>query len=872
MKHVLRLITVAVVLLLVVFGFYEYKRSHTTRETYPGIEDFVTKEPERKITLLPIGGGEETVTRVESVAGGDKVALGKTENKVTPQMLPTAAPTATPEPIATLTAGPTATPVVEDPVTVKEPKATPHVLALENQPGVQEGWGKIKSSITASLTMCSLPQQGAGSVKRVDSTKNTSVLISSETPLKMYGLYEGDQGKIYRHVGVTYVGNEYYGYVLADRIEECAEGDVVLPTPTATAVPTQTPVWRPTTAPAPTNVPVWMPTATPVPTTRPVATATPIPTATTRPVATATPRPTAGPIWVPTATPRPTNAPVWVPTPTPIPIATATPLPTPTPRPTATPAPTATPVPTATPIPTATPVPVLERVTAGEYDYRVIPDKYNTGAKGTLTTVGLADKVGGITLRAGNNATVNAIDFVYGNGDVSGTIVFENLDFSAYPLVLNNAKGVNRNIQLVFRNCKFSSVSFEKEDCSIWSEFEDCTFRSFYGSNATFERCQFGQWCADGMVPFRNISVNNCFFYDMASVATDSNTHIDGTQIYGKEGIDAINIEYNNCRFEIPAIPNTSSSAYVNACIMLQMEYSNADGISFRDCIVNGGGYSIYAWSKTDAYTVQNIYFGNIKIGCAAKYGAIDGRLSSNVNLDEITATDTLYIGSVWKENGRTHFSVTNDTNQERVLLIYTDKGVYERKIAACPLGSEMTSAMSYSRLPFDLDIVIPEDCGYAVCFDATIIGHAEQVRYMNWSGQDVFLSGEDAEQLLYGEEVVLASGLCGADITYSFTNEGILYLEGNGATYNYHSGKPAPWEEFAPLIKEIRVGEGITELGDQLFRNTCSAQIVVLPETLTRIGNYAFGGCSYLLDVILPSSLQSVNETAFAPWVNVLY
>ncbi len=244
MKHVLRLITVAVVLLLVVFGFYEYKRSHTTRENYPGIEDLAEKEPERKITLLPIGAGEETVTRVESVAGGDKVASGKTENKVTPQMLPTAAPTATPEPIATATAVPTATPVAEEPVTEKEPKATPYVLALENQPGVQEGWGKIKSSITASLTMSSLPQQGAGSVKRVDSTKSTSVLISSEMPLKLYGLYEGDQGKLYRHVGVTYVGNEYYGYILADRIEECAEEDVVLPTPTATAVsaPTEVPV------------------------------------------------------------------------------------------------------------------------------------------------------------------------------------------------------------------------------------------------------------------------------------------------------------------------------------------------------------------------------------------------------------------------------------------------------------------------------------------------------------------------------------------------------------------------------------------------------------------------------------------------------
>jgi hypothetical protein len=85
---------------------------------------------------------------------------------------------------------------------------------------------------------------------------------------------------------------------------------------------------------------------------------------------TATPLPTITPIPVyitPTPTPTPT-APVPTPTPTPVPtmpVPTSTPTPTPTPTiPGSTPNPTGTPTPSPTPIPTATPVPVFKFTSA----------------------------------------------------------------------------------------------------------------------------------------------------------------------------------------------------------------------------------------------------------------------------------------------------------------------------------------------------------------------------------------------------------------------------------------------------------------------------------------------------------------------------
>ena len=50
-----------------------------------------------------------------------------------------------------------------------------------------------------------------------------------------------------------------------------------------------------------------------------------------------------------------------------------------------------------------------------EDDMRLIPDKYNTGAKGTLTNVKLGGKVGDIQLVAGSGETKNVFDFYYRN-------------------------------------------------------------------------------------------------------------------------------------------------------------------------------------------------------------------------------------------------------------------------------------------------------------------------------------------------------------------------------------------------------------------------------------------------------------------------
>ena len=87
-----------------------------------------------------------------------------------------------------------------------------------------------------------------------------------------------------------------------------------------------------------------------------------------------------------------------------------------------------------------------------EDDMRLIPDKYNTGAKGTLTNVKLGGKVGDIQLVAGSGGTKNVFDFYYRNKEIEGTITLENYDFSKYPIVLNKVDKIDKNINFIFPN------------------------------------------------------------------------------------------------------------------------------------------------------------------------------------------------------------------------------------------------------------------------------------------------------------------------------------------------------------------------------------------------------------------------------------
>lgn len=350
---------------------------------------------------------------------------------------------------------------------------------------------------------------------------------------------------------------------------------------------------------------------------------------------------------------------------------------------------------------------------------REIPDRFNTGIDEDteLTEIVEEGTYGGLIYRIGAGGQL-VLDLVYSNRQAGKEIEIRDMDFSGYPLLMVNEGQIREETTVAFENCKFDAVTTGREDARISYVFEDCTLRSFQGSNAMLTGCRLGGSSGDALNPYRNVTLRDCYIADLAHPDSGETVHSDGVQIFGYPELTAENISFDNCRFEVPAIPGGGS--YVNACLMIAPEKSGAKGIYFTNGILNGGGYTIYTLVK-EQFSLEDVMLCNIAVGDAARYGTFYHRnVTEGVTMENIHATETLYVGSRFKdEQGLIHFSVTNDTAEERTLMIVTPSQTITLPIKACPPYEDRTADMAFEDFPFDIDVAVP-GAGWAVCYDVT--------------------------------------------------------------------------------------------------------------------------------------------------------
>ena len=503
------------------------------------------------------------------------------------------------------------------------------------------------------------------------------------------------------------------------------------------------------------------------------------------------------------------------------------------------------------------------KVTAQSVDTNPIPDKYNTGCSGSLKKVSGNMTVSGIKVLEGSSDFV--FNFIDANQDIKGKIYIDDYDFSSHKVSVSSETKISRDITLVFRNCKFSWISRLPYDSRLKMEFENCSVEQYWGSNATFTRCAIGGTSEDGMEIQRNVTVKYCYFSDFNKLNT-SGTHTDGIHIFGHstKPVTVNNILVDHCRFEMPRIIVKGDKGYINACIMFSMEYGNAKNVKFTNNILNGGGYTAYACVKPGCESkckLSNIVLDNNRVGDARAYlGVVHEPISDGVSITELSGTDSLYVGSVWKDATGIHLSVTNDTKNNRILRIVTDKGIFNKSMPACPSGEAELSKIEYfSSMPFDRVITVPKNCGYVLCLDATDPNRVKQIRFVNYTGKDVSVS----PKVFGGKEAVnstvLMTGKCGDNVTFTLTKDFVLTLSGSGATYKYwpESATPkyAPWYQYAGMIKKIVISNNITEIGDGIFHNCLRVSEVSIPNSVTVIHQMAFKGCVCLKNITLPKN-----------------
>ena len=127
---------------------------------------------------------------------------------------------------------------------------------------------------------------------------------------------------------------------------------------------------------------------------------------------------------------------------------------------------------------------------------------------------------------------------------------------------------------------------------------------------------------------------------------------------------------------------------------------------------------------------------------------------------------------------------------------------------------------------------------------------------------------------------VILKSGTCGENLSWSMDSEGVLKITGSGDMDDYKwfsLSNPVPWQEYRNhiwtnlhRIQTIIIEEGVTSVGDYAFDFCDNIREIRLPGTLKRIGAYAFQDVESpdeetLVALKIPASVSSIGEAALS-------
>lgn len=103
-------------------------------------------------------------------------------------------------------------------------------------------------------------------------------------------------------------------------------------------------------------------------------------------------------------------------------------------------------------------------------------------------------------------------------------------------------------------------------------------------------------------------------------------------------------------------------------------------------------------------------------------------------------------------------------------------------------------------------------------------------------------------------------SGECGPDTSWYIDEENKrLIIEGQGAMYDYDDAD-APWTQYAEIIDNIIIRDGVTSIGDNAFVNCGSFDEITLPQSIVSIGDNAFAGCS-VRRMYIPSHISQADR-----------
>lgn len=112
---------------------------------------------------------------------------------------------------------------------------------------------------------------------------------------------------------------------------------------------------------------------------------------------------------------------------------------------------------------------------------------------------------------------------------------------------------------------------------------------------------------------------------------------------------------------------------------------------------------------------------------------------------------------------------------------------------------------------------------------------------------------------------ILAEAGMCGINVSWTFFNDGLLQIKGNGAMKDYPIKMESPWEKYKNQITKVQVESGITTIGLNMFEECENLRSVQMADTVQTIQGSAFKGCKHLSEVRLSAAIQEIGREAFS-------
>lgn len=109
------------------------------------------------------------------------------------------------------------------------------------------------------------------------------------------------------------------------------------------------------------------------------------------------------------------------------------------------------------------------------------------------------------------------------------------------------------------------------------------------------------------------------------------------------------------------------------------------------------------------------------------------------------------------------------------------------------------------------------------------------------------------------------SSGTCGANLTWTLDDNGVLTITGEGKMNFFSNIHLPPWYSDREAIVKIVLKSGVTEIGQYAFSNCSNLTSVTIPSSVTSIGDTAFSGCTSLPGITIPTGVTSIGTNAFS-------